>query len=157
MQERRPYRVTDCPLRGPLSRYYLSGSSSPPPRLLSLKLQCVEVAGRNGFNGLINFDFIWHITEKPYMAHDLKREQYAFEFIFITGNSSRFVFFSLSGWLKSVPYSQEYVFVCNPQQNPVYHQIMGIRWFPCRNVQLEGKQLLGCEEGRRRLKGVNGG
>ena len=98
MQERRPYRVTDCPLRGPLSSYYLSGSSSPPPHLLSLKLQSVEVAGRNGFNGLINFDLILHITEKPYMAHDLKSEQYAFEFIFITGNSGCFLFF-LTVWM----------------------------------------------------------
>ncbi|KAF0036398.1 hypothetical protein F2P81_011710 [Scophthalmus maximus] len=39
-----------------------------------------------------------------------------------------------------------YICVCSPQQNPFYYQIMGIRSFPCGNVQRERKQLLQCEE-----------
>lgn len=61
MQERRPYRVTDCPLQGPVWSY-LAGSTSP--LLPSLKLLCVEVAGRMGLKELIDFDVILHIIAR---------------------------------------------------------------------------------------------
>lgn len=150
----------------------------PPPFFYHSNYTVWRSLVEMGSTGLINFDLLFTYywdgkSKSPGRGPWLKRRIINSNLLNLylqLGNSSLLSFsfsawkrawkmFSnvVHAWLKNKLYLQECVCVCSPQQNLVYYQIMGIRSFPCRNVRWEGKQLLQCEEGRRRLKGVNGG